>query len=104
MYFFENKIVWHLDCYSDALPCINTVYRRICLKNFLIIDNAVLNGSIHWHRTGRISNCLNRLLHFVPAIILMIFFCKVKIFPVMEELCPKNYSILYNRMEVYTLN
>jgi hypothetical protein len=39
------------------------------------------------------SNCLNRLLHEVldcaPAIILTIFFCNVKIFPLLEELPPK---------------
>ena len=35
-------------------------------------------------------NCLNRLLHEVlgcaTAVILMLFFCKVKIFPLLEEL------------------
>ena len=39
------------------------------------------------------SNCLNRLLQKVlvcaPAIILMIFFCRVKIFPLLKELPPK---------------
>jgi len=39
------------------------------------------------------SNCLNRLLQEVlgcaPAIILMIFFCKAKNFPLLEELPPK---------------
>ena len=41
-----------------------------------------INESIYWHGAGRISNCLNRFLQVVlgcaPAIILMIFFCKVK--------------------------
>jgi len=37
-------------------------------------------------------NHLNRLLHevlgYAPATILAIFFCKVKIFPLLEELSP----------------
>jgi hypothetical protein len=49
-------------------------------------------------RTGKISNLLNGLLcevlGFAAAIILMIFFCKVKIFPQSEELPPKIFHIL----------
>jgi len=45
---------------------------------------------IYWYGTDRICNCLSRLQHEVigcaPAIILMIFFCKVKMFPLLEEL------------------
>jgi hypothetical protein len=45
------------------------------------------------HRTGRISDCLNRLLHeglgCAPAIILMIFFSKEKTFPLVEKLTLK---------------
>jgi hypothetical protein len=45
------------------------------------------------HGTGRICNSFNRLLHEItgcaPAMILMIFFCKVKILPLLEELPPK---------------
>jgi hypothetical protein len=52
-----------------------------------------INESIHWHGTGKISSCLNRLLHevlgCVPAIKLTIFFCNVKIFPLLEELPQK---------------
>ena len=48
--------------------------------------------SIYWHGIGRISSRLNRLLHeflgCAPAIILMILFCKAKIFPLLEELQP----------------
>jgi len=39
-----------------------------------------------------------------PAIILAIFFCNLKIFPLLEELPPKNYSIFYNKMKVCTVN
>ena len=43
---------------------------------------------------AKICNFLNRLLHEVlghaPNKILKIFFCKVNIFPLLEELCPKN--------------
>ena len=49
-----------------------------------------INEIIYWHGTGGTSNCLNRLLHevlgCVPAIILTIFFCKMKIFPLLEGL------------------
>ena len=52
-----------------------------------------VNESIYWHGTGIISDCLNRLVHEVlgcaPAIILMIFVCEVKIFPLLEWLPPK---------------
>jgi len=57
---------------------------------------------------GRISDCLNRLLQQVlgcaSAIILTIFLCKVKIFPLLEELPPKKYSKLYNRLKVCIVN
>jgi len=49
----------------------------------------IINESIYWHGTGGICNRLNRLLGCAPAIILMIFFCKVKIFTVLEELPSK---------------
>jgi hypothetical protein len=42
-----------------------------------------INESTYWHATGRISNCLNRLLHevlgYAPATILITCFCKLKI-------------------------
>jgi hypothetical protein len=47
------------------------------------------NESIYWHGIGKISNFLNKLLHEVfgwaLAKILMIF-CKVNIFALLEEL------------------
>jgi len=61
-----------------------------------------INESIYWHGTGRISNCLNRFLHEVlgctPAIILMILFCKVNIFPLLEEL-PHKIILLYPELK-----
>jgi len=52
-------------------------------------------------------NCLNRLLHEVlgclPGIILMIFFCKLKISPLLE-VTQIYYSIFYNRMKVCIVN
>jgi hypothetical protein len=52
-----------------------------------------INESVYWRGTGKISNYLNRLLHEVlgraPAIILMIFFGKVTIFPLLKELPQK---------------
>ena len=57
-------------------------------------------------------NCLNGLLQEVldcaPAVILTIFFCKVKNFPTVGRVNPpplkKNLSIFYNRMKVYIIN
>jgi len=53
-----------------------------------------INESIYLHRRERISNCLNILLHEVlgcaPAVIMTVFFCKVKIFTLLEELTPQN--------------
>jgi hypothetical protein len=44
---------------------------------------------MYWRATGKISNYLNRLLQEVlgcaATVILMILFCKVKIFPLLEE-------------------
>jgi hypothetical protein len=52
-----------------------------------------INESTYWHGTGRISYCLNTLLHEVmgcaPVLILMTVFHKVKIFPSLEELPKK---------------
>jgi len=68
----------------------------------------LINESIYCLGTGRISNCLNRLLHEVlacaPAIILLISFGRVKKFPLLEQLAPKNYSIFYSRVKVCTVN
>jgi hypothetical protein len=47
----------------------------------------VINESIDSHGTGRISNCLNRLVPEVPGCATaIIFFCKVKIFPLLDLL------------------
>jgi len=49
-----------------------------------------INEVICWHGTGRISNCLKRLLHVVlgcvPAIILTIFFLSSVDLPLLVEL------------------
>jgi hypothetical protein len=53
----------------------------------------LINESIYWRGTCKNSDYLNKLLHEVlgcaPSIILTIFFCHVKIFPLLEELSPK---------------
>jgi hypothetical protein len=53
-----------------------------------------VNESIYLHGRERISNFLNILLHEVlgcaPALILTVFYCKVKLFTLLEELPPKN--------------
>jgi len=64
----------------------------------------LIKESIYCYGTGRISDSLNRLLHEVvdcaAAIILMIFFCKVSIFLLLEELSLINYAIFYNNERV----
>jgi hypothetical protein len=44
------------------------------------------------------------VLGCAPARILTIFFSKVKIFPLLEKLQQKNYSIFCNRMKVWIVN
>jgi len=57
-----------------------------------------INESTCWHGTSRMSNFLNRLLLEVlgcaSAIILIIFFCKVKISPLLKDLPQKLFLIL----------
>jgi len=59
-----------------------------------------IKESLYWDGTDKIFDSLIRLLHEVlgcaAAIIVMIFFCKVSIFPLLEELSLINYSIFYN--------
>jgi hypothetical protein len=49
-----------------------------------------INENIYSHGRGRTSSFLNRLLHeflgLAPAIILMIFFCKVNILLLLDQL------------------
>jgi hypothetical protein len=56
------------------------------------------------HERAWISNLLSRLLHefldLTPAIKLTIFFCKVNIFLLFNELPPKNYTILHCRVKM----
>ena len=53
----------------------------------LLVD--FLNENIYCHETGKISDFLNSVLHVVldsaPSIILMIYLCKVNIFPLLKE-------------------
>ena len=53
-----------------------------------------MNESMYGHGAAMISNCLNKFIHEVlgraPAIILNIFFCKIKIFPLLEDLPQKS--------------
>jgi len=41
MHFFENKVSWHLVYEDGAYSLYFNVYRYICLKIFLVIDNEV---------------------------------------------------------------
>jgi hypothetical protein len=75
------------------ISCINIVYKLIRLKIFLLPTMNFINENTYWHGKGKICNCLNRVLYedpdFVPAIMLTIFFSKVKIFLLLEELPQK---------------
>jgi hypothetical protein len=54
-----------------------------------LFENKFINENIYWHGTHKICSFLNRLLDGVlgcaPTMILMIFFCKVNIFVLLEE-------------------
>ena len=41
------------------------MYSYVCLQNFCLLIMKLINDSMYWHGTGRISYCLNRLLHEV---------------------------------------
>ena len=62
--------------------------------------------SIYWHRIGGITDCLNRLIQkvlgCVPAIILMIFFCQVKIFPLLEKCYPPKITPYFINESVHS--
>ena len=53
----------------------------------------LINENVYWHVSCIVCSCLNRLLRDVlscaPAIILTIFFCRVKIFLLFEKLPKK---------------
>ena len=57
-----------------------------------------INICAYWNRTSIISRYLNRLLHEIligaPFIVLVIFFCRTKTFPLLEELHQKIEKIL----------
>jgi len=78
---------WHL-----FLVLILRIEEFVWKISWLLIIK-LINESTYWHGSGRIFNCLNRLLQQVlgcaPAIILIILFCKEKIFPLLEETRPK---------------
>jgi hypothetical protein len=63
------------------------------------------NGNMYSHGSVKFSNLLNRLLHeflgLTPAINLTIFFCKVNIYSLLDELHTKNYSILHTTDVIY---
>jgi len=72
------------------IPFINIVDWWICLKIFLVVNKEIRHWKyIYRHGTGKASRFLKRLLQWVlvcaPTIILMIFFCKVNIFLLLEQ-------------------
>ena len=69
--------LWRWCLFLVLMLCIEEFVWK---KSWLLIMN-LINESIYWHGTGRVSSCLNRLLHeflhCAPAIILIILFYKV---------------------------
>jgi hypothetical protein len=62
------------------------------------------NDSMYLHGKVMLSNVLNRFLpEFIgvtPAINLKMFFCKLNIILLLDELPPTNYSILHCRVKI----
>ena len=88
----QNKLafgLWRLCLFLVLILCIDEFVWKISW----LLTMKLINESVCWHGTGRISSCLNRLLHEVlgsaQAIILRILFCKVRIFPLLGELLHK---------------
>jgi hypothetical protein len=89
----KNKIsgMWSVkQClFLVFILCINEFECKISW----LLTMTFISESMYWHGKGRISNCLNRLLHgvvcCVPAIILKTSYCKVKILRLLEELPQK---------------
>jgi len=107
-----NVLFWKQDRLAFGLQrwCLFLVL-TVCTGRFVWKISWLLimfiNESIYWPGTGRISNCLNRLLKEVLGCTRYnseIFFCKVKIFPLLEELPPESFSIFYNRLKVCIVN
>jgi len=91
MYFFLKQDILTLILWRYCLFLVLI----LCVDEFVwyfswFLTMKFIKESICWHETGRTSVCLNRLLREVlgcaPAKILISFFCKVKIFPLLEEL------------------
>jgi len=59
---------------------------------------------VHCHGTGKIFSFFNghkhEVLSFVPAIILTMFFCKVNIFPLLDELPQISIPCFYCRVKI----
>jgi hypothetical protein len=67
-----------------------------------------INENMYSHGRSAISDLLNRplneLLGFTLAMILTVSSCNMNTFLLAEELLPKNYSILYNKMKTGKFN
>jgi len=95
----RNVLIWKQDRWAFGLwkwcLCLVLILytHEFDWKFLWLLIPKFINEHIYCHGTGRISNCLQRLLHKVlgcaPAIILTIFFCKVRIFPMFKDLPPR---------------
>jgi hypothetical protein len=86
-----NTLLWKQDRMAFGL-CKWCVFLVLVLsidesKNVSNLLIKFINDGMYWHWAGRISECINRLLHEVlccaPSVILTILFCKMKIFPLL---------------------
>ena len=76
----------------SMLPSVNVIYLRMDQKLIPLIINK-RREIMYWDGSGQISmlknNFLQESLLLQPMMILIIFFCKIKIFILSDE-CPKN--------------
>ena len=78
---------------------INTVYRIICMKIFFIIYYEVHK----WKSLIFLNRLLREVLGHTPTIILTILFCKVNIFPLLDEL-PQNIMPCFVTVKICEIN
>jgi hypothetical protein len=82
-------VLWRWCLFLAFILCID----ELVWKFSWLLIMVFINESTCWHGTSRMSNFLNRLLLEVlgcaSAIILIIFFCKVKISTQLKELTPQ---------------
>jgi hypothetical protein len=93
MHCYANMRGWRSVYEVNLIPCVYTVYSGICLKCSWLFTMKSFNESKFSHRTAKICNLSNKLLHDIlgltPVVNLIISFSKVNIFLLLDELLQK---------------